>query len=94
MIRLLPLALLLGACTTSQQPPVIGGSHPTCKAEGLGDLIGQPGTSALAAEALRQSGASTMRWIQPGTMVTMDFRRDRLNIHLDDRNVVTKVNCG
>lgn len=94
MMRLLPIALLLGACAASQHPPVIGGSHQTCKADGLDDLIGQPGTSALAAQALERSGAGTLRWIQPGTMVTMDFRRDRLNIHLDDRNVVTKVTCG
>lgn len=94
MMRLLPLALLLGACAANQSPPVVGGGGNVCQAEGLGDLIGQPGTSALAAEALEQSGARTLRWIQPGTMVTMDFRRDRLNIHLDDRNMVTKVNCG
>jgi hypothetical protein len=26
--------------------------------------------------------------------VTMDYRRDRLDLHLDDHNVVTSVSCG
>jgi hypothetical protein len=35
-----------------------------------------------------------MRWITPDGAYTMDFRTDRLNIHLDSRNRVTKINCG
>lgn len=90
--RLLPLTLL-GACAAAQTP-VVGGSEQTCNADGLDDLVGKPGTAELGADALKRSGAKRLRWIQPGTMVTMDFRRDRLNIHLDDHNIVTRVNCG
>ncbi|HEX7656551.1 MAG TPA: I78 family peptidase inhibitor [Sphingomonas sp.] len=90
--RLLPLTLL-GACAAAQTP-VVGGSEQTCNAGGLDDLVGKPGTAELGADALKRSGAKRLRWIQPGTMVTMDFRRDRLNIHLDDHNIVTRVNCG
>lgn len=94
-MRLLPFALLLGACAASPAPPtVVGGSGHLCKTEGLDDLIGQPGTSDLAAMALKRSGAATLRWIQPGMMVTMDFRQDRLDIHLDAANKVTKITCG
>ena len=40
------------------------------------DLVGKPGTAELGAEALNAHRArSALRWIQPGTMVTMDFRR-------------------
>ena len=93
MIRaLLPLALL-GACAAAQTP-VVGGSEQVCKADDLDDLVGKPGTSDLGAAALKRSGAKSLRWIQPGTAVTMDFRRDRLNLHLDRHNVVTRVNCG
>lgn len=93
MMKLMPLALLLGACA-AQSPPVVGDSNQVCKADGLDDLVGQPGTSALAADALKRSGAKTLRWIQPGMMVTMDFRRDRLDVHLDEHQVVTKLSCG
>lgn len=95
MIRLLPLLALLGACAAaSAQRPVVGGSDQRCNAEGLTDLVGQQGTSELAAEALKRSGARVLRWIQPGMAVTMDYRRDRLNVHLDEQNVVTRFSCN
>jgi hypothetical protein len=94
MIRLLSLALLLGACAADPSPKAIGSTGHVCKADGLDDLIGKPGSSGLAAEALKRSGAATLRWIQPGMAVTMDFRQDRLDIHLDDKNVVTRITCG
>tara|TARA_B100000678_G_scaffold224464_1_gene192062 strand:- start:373 stop:711 length:339 start_codon:yes stop_codon:yes gene_type:complete len=65
-----------------------------CTSDGLDDLIGQQGSSSLAAEAMKRSGAQKLRWMQPGTMATMDYRTDRLNIELDGNNVVTGFKCG
>lgn len=93
MMKVMPLALLLGACA-AQSPPVVGSSDQSCKADGLDDLVGRPGTSALGAEALKRSGAKVLRWVQPGMMVTMEFRADRLDVHLDDHQNVTKLSCG
>jgi hypothetical protein len=96
MNRALPIALLLslGACAAPGHPRVVGGTDAPCHADGLDDLVGQPGSSALAADALKRSGAHTLRWIQPGMAVTMDYRRDRLDIHLNDHNLVTRITCG
>lgn len=66
----------------------------TCNAEGLGDLVGRPATQELGAEALRRSGAKLLRWIRPGDVVTMEYRADRLNIHLDEANRVERFRCG
>jgi len=93
MIRLFPLLTLLGACAAAQQPPVVG-AGAVCKADGLADLVGRPATAELGAQALERAGARTLRWIQPGTAVTMDFRQDRLDIHLDDHNLVKQLTCG
>lgn len=93
-MRLLPLALLLSACAANPSPQTIGSNGHVCNADGLDDLIGKPGSSDLAAAALRLSGAATLRWIQPGMAVTMDFRQDRLDIHLDEKNNVTRITCG
>ncbi|KAI6779335.1 peptidase inhibitor i78 family domain-containing protein [Emericellopsis cladophorae] len=50
-----------------------------------------------------ESGATTFckkdlpegcRVIKPGTMVTKDFKEDRLNVHLDDEGIVTHVLHG
>lgn len=34
------------------------------------------------------------RIIHPDDMVTMDFREDRLNLYVDDNDIVTKQRCG
>ena len=43
---------------------------------------------------LAASGAKTLRWVAKGMMVTMDYRGDRLTIHLDAANRVERANCG
>ena len=37
---------------------------------------------------------ATIRVIRPGDMVTKDYRTDRLNVELDENDVVTRVYCG
>jgi hypothetical protein len=89
---------ITAACTTvppGDTPPGGGGeSGFTCSAEGLQDLVGQPATSELGAEALRRSGARTLRWIRPGDAVTMDFRQDRVNVRLDAQSRAEAFDCG
>ena len=76
----------------AEEVPVRGaGSCDSSKAQGL---LGKTRSEEVGAEALRLTGARLLRWIGPDTMVTMDYREDRLNIHLDARNKVVKVACG
>jgi hypothetical protein len=90
MKRLVSLtAIALIACATAPDAPA-----GRCSADGLADLVGREGTSALGAEALRRSGARTIRWIRPGDAVTMDFREDRLNLNLDAAGRLERANCG
>jgi hypothetical protein len=35
-----------------------------------------------------------VRWITPGMMVTMDYRADRVNLHLGTDDRVGSVRCG
>ncbi len=74
--------------------PVHGETGHRCDAKKARGLIGREATRELGAEALRLSGAGMLRWLQPGTITTMDYREDRLNIHLDARNVVRDLTCG
>ncbi len=60
----------------------------------LGPLVGRARSEALGAEAQRLSGAGRLRWIRPGDAVTMDYRTDRLNIHLDAQDRVEHFSCG
>jgi hypothetical protein len=86
--------LSLGCTTTptEDEVPVHGGG--ACDAARAQALVGREATSALGAEALRLSGARAMRWLPEGSIVTMEYREDRLNIHLDRRNRVARINCG
>ena len=102
-MRFLPGGLLLMAIACApvppiesvpQEVPVHGSTGRTCDASRAQSLVGREATSDLGAEALRLSGAGTIRWIQPGSAVTMDYREDRLNIELDGRSRVTRLRCG
>ncbi len=90
------LLLTLGCASVPPEGdvPVAGETGYTCDAQSLADMIGRPATQELGAEALRRSGARTLRWIRPGDMVTMDLRPDRLNIHLDGEGRVERFACG
>ena len=74
--------------------PIHGQTGYTCKAEPARSLVGRLATSDLGAEALRLTGARTIRWIRPGDAVTMDYREDRLNIDLDASGRVAAIRCG
>ena len=35
-----------------------------------------------------------VRRIDPGSLVTMDYRMDRLNVYVDAEGLITRVRCG
>jgi uncharacterized protein involved in type VI secretion and phage assembly len=91
--------LMTGACTTPAdiEPPVPEhGSTPghRCDDSKAQALVGRTGTQELGGQALSLTGAGRLRWIRPGDAVTMDYRTDRLNIHLDARGRVERLSCG
>ena len=95
---LLP-ALSLAACATTPAPadPMLAESaRPagTCRGDSLASFVGQPRSEALGARMLKQSGATRIRWVAKGMMVTMDYREDRLTVYLDAANRVERASCG
>ena len=75
-------------------PVPVQASSAVCRNDGLDQFRGQPATQALGAQMLRVSGAKTMQWIPLGTMVTMDFRAERLRVRLDASGKVERAGCG
>ena len=92
---LLGLATIACATTLSDvEPGQAGDGSGSCSAQRPSGLVGRAATQALGAEALRLSNARALRWIRPGDAVTMDYRPDRLNIHLDAQGRVDRFACG
>ncbi len=92
-LALLALSALAGAgCSRVESTPPPEG--PACNAAPAQGLIGRQAGPALAQEAQRLSRAGTVRFLRPGEIVTMEYRADRLNLHLDARDKVARIICG
>ena len=93
-VALLMMVLATSACAPKPTPTVGATAVAGCNIDSLGDLIGKRGETALGSIAMQRAGAKAMRWLRPDTAMTMDYRTDRLNILLDDANIVTGFRCG
>ncbi len=91
MKHILPL-LALAALSACETMPAAGAGR--CDAAGVQRFVGSLGTKDVGRILQKRSGAKTLRWLAPGTMATMDFRQDRLNVRVDARNFITGLDCG
>jgi hypothetical protein len=100
MIRHLRITACLMAMACAPTPPagdgipVHGGIGTGCDAAPAQALVGQPASVELAARAQKLSGARVVRWLRPNQAVTMEYLADRLNIALDEANIVSRIGCG
>lgn len=100
MTRRLAAALLLGAAGFASAPaaeakvPDDGETGRKCDAAKARALVGKARSRTVGTKALHLSGARTLRWIPEGGIVTMDYREDRLSLHLDRRGRIVRIACG
>jgi peptidase inhibitor I78 family protein len=87
---------LISACSTAPAAPRAQGEAPgrACQSAGLERFAGQPATSETGAAILRASNATVLRWVPHGTIITMEFRADRVTVWLSAGNRINRVNCG
>lgn len=109
-ILVLPLLFIVAACSPAPKEQTAATSEPapaaeaapaqTAPATGLCDagpaqsFIGQLATDEVVAEIVKVTGSSSSRTLAPGSMATMDFNEERVNVHTDAGNVITQVACG
>lgn len=98
LLPALAVASLLSACTTTTAAPPMSDPQPPpqahCDHEPARTLIGQTATQANVERARQLAGARIARVLKPGQMVTMEYLEGRLNINVDEKNVITDVRCG
>ncbi|MFG6157851.1 I78 family peptidase inhibitor [Halomonas sp. 1390] len=95
-------ALLLAGCAGGSNPPAPAPAPPppsvtagnTCDVAALQGRVGQRFSATLGETLQAESGATTLRVLHPGTAATLDYRQDRLNVRLDERDIITAIDCG
>src|SRR5690606_22076298 len=65
-----------------------------CDADAARGVIGQAATAEVVEQARQAAGAELVRTLSPGQMVTMEYHFSRLNLDVDEANVITGVRCG
>lgn len=101
------MILSLAACaanTPATSEPAAAESKPAeaapptaamqCDASKAQSAVGQTASPDVVDKVVKDSGSSTSRVLTPGQPMTMDYREDRVNIHIDGNNVITEVKCG
>jgi len=98
LVSLLAAAILVGCSSggsTSKAPePVAANTDGRCEASGAGFAVGKPASAELLEQARKASGAQLARILKPTDVITLEYRSERLNLHADDKGVVSRVNCG
>ena len=92
LVLLMPM--LPAACATTGTP--VHGVAPghKCDAAGTDRFVGQAGTSESGAAVMQATGAAVLRWAPPGAALTMDYREDRVTVHLGPDGKITEIKCG
>lgn len=70
------------------------GGGKSCDATALQSQIGQKATPSALEDLRSRSGSATARMLRPGQLVTMEYNATRLNLIVDDKDVMTAIRCG
>ncbi|MCY1203852.1 Peptidase inhibitor I78 family protein [compost metagenome] len=71
-----------------------GYGEKSCDAAALQSQIGQKATPSVMEDLRTRSGSTTARMLRPGQLVTMEYNATRLNLIVDDKDVMTAIRCG
>jgi hypothetical protein len=75
-------------------PPIAPSAADSCVAAAAQSAVGQRANEALLESARVAARARVARFLRPNQPVTMEFNGSRLNLDLDEREVVRGVSCG
>jgi len=99
LVTLLAAAVLAG-CSSSggtskaSEPVAAATTDGRCDASGADFAVGKPASADLLEQARKASGSQLARILKPTDVITLEYRSERLNMHVDDKGVVSRVNCG
>lgn len=91
---LLAAAILGLAACASQMPPPNVPVQTQCVAGAGAWAIGRAATADVVEQVRIDTRSNAVRVIRPGEVVTMDYRGDRVNVKVNERNAIVGVGCG
>lgn len=89
----------LAACASQANPPQMSRPLPpevmSCNADAAkAAALGKVASADVVERARTEAGASAARVLKPGQMVTMEYMEGRLNVDVDEKNVIIDLRCG
>ena len=66
----------------------------SCDASQVQGLVGQAYSEEAAQQAKQDANATQVRMLKPNQPITAEYLGERLNIEVDDKNLVSGVRCG
>lgn len=79
----------------SEPQPAPAPAVNACHGDKVKAWFGRKATPAVRAEIAAATGAKTIRWLYPDSIVTQDYREDRLNVRMDKgTDVIRSASCG
>lgn len=90
----------LGGCATGASSGSSSGSDSgngdprPCTSEMAESAIGQKVSPALVEEYRRKANAKLARALRPNDVITMEYNPQRLNLRVDEQDIVISVNCS
>ena len=95
LANLAVIALLAGCSSSgSSKDPAQQAGQRECNVDKLQDLVGQTINVTLVEQVQQQAGAEQVRVLAPRAPATMDYNPQRLNIDIDDAEVILRLSCG
>ena len=82
------------ACASQMPPPANVPIETQCVAGAGAWAIGRAPSDQVAEQVRIDTRSNAVRVIRPGDAVTMDYRGDRVNIKVNERNAIVGVTCG
>ncbi|WP_397378080.1 I78 family peptidase inhibitor [Pseudomonas sp.] len=93
-LSVLTLLTLLAGCSsqpTAEQAAEISGA---CNVDTIRGVLGQTANAKRIEQVQQQANANTLRVLAPGDVATMDYNPQRLNIDIDESEVIIRLSCG
>jgi hypothetical protein len=80
-----------GAATPVATP---SGGNGQCDASTVQTIVGERFSDRAAQNAQSRAGASTLRVLQPGQVMTMEYNPQRLTVVVDESGAIASARCG